>query len=140
MKKYANLALAYAVVALVAGVFYREFTKLSGFEGVTRLSLVHGHYLALGTLFFLVALVLEKLFAFSVRPGAGGAVLAYNVGLNVAAVGFLARGLADVLAPELPKALDASISGVAGIGHVLLGVGLILILLKVRAAAAPAAA
>lgn len=34
-KKYANLALVYAVVAMVFGVFFREFTKFQGFEGKT---------------------------------------------------------------------------------------------------------
>ncbi len=37
-RRYANMALAYAVIAMVFGVFYREFTKFSHFTGVTRLS------------------------------------------------------------------------------------------------------
>ena len=31
MKKYLNIALAYAIAAMAGGVFYREFTKYSGF-------------------------------------------------------------------------------------------------------------
>ena len=38
MKKYLNLSLAYAVAAMAGGVFYREFTKLNGFVGVTALA------------------------------------------------------------------------------------------------------
>ncbi len=38
MKKYLNWVLVYTLVALAFGVFYREYTKLAGFAGVTRLS------------------------------------------------------------------------------------------------------
>ncbi|MEG1991497.1 MAG: DUF2871 family protein, partial [Christensenella sp.] len=31
MKKYLNISLIYAIVAMAGGVFYREFTKLNGF-------------------------------------------------------------------------------------------------------------
>ena len=44
-KRYANLALVYAVIAMVFGVFYREFTKIKYFTGQTNLSIIHTHYL-----------------------------------------------------------------------------------------------
>lgn len=52
MKKYIHLALIYAVCALVAGVFYREFTKWNGFTGVTTLGKVHTHLFMLGMFLF----------------------------------------------------------------------------------------
>ncbi len=62
MKKYINLALIYAVCALVAGVFYREFTKWNGFTGVTTLGKVHTHLFMLGMFLFLfVALFAQNL-------------------------------------------------------------------------------
>ena len=54
MKKYLNIALAYAIAAMAGGVFYREFTKCSGFTGVTALGKVHAHLFLLGMLVFLV--------------------------------------------------------------------------------------
>ena len=48
MKKYLNLSLGYAVAAMAGGVFYREFTKLNGFTGVTTLGKVHPHLFLLG--------------------------------------------------------------------------------------------
>ena len=54
MKKYLNIALAYAIAAMAGGVFYREFTKYSGFTGVTALGKVHAHLFLLGMLVFLV--------------------------------------------------------------------------------------
>ena len=47
-------------------------------------------------------------------------------------LGFLMRGLAQVWGTELSRGLDASISGIAGIGHILTGVSIILLLLKIR--------
>ena len=41
MKRYANTAVVYAVIAMIFGVFYREFTKFNGFEGQTVLSAIH---------------------------------------------------------------------------------------------------
>ena len=41
MKRYMNMALLYAVLAMVGGVFYREFTKFNGFTAKTTLGVVH---------------------------------------------------------------------------------------------------
>ena len=130
-KRYANMAIVYAVIAMVFGVFYREFTKFSDFTGQTRLSVMHTHYFLLGMIFFLVLMLAEKIFAFSDR-NAGRCLIVYHVGLNVTGLGFLMRGLTQVWGTELSRGLDASISGIAGIGHILTGVSIILLLLKIR--------
>lgn len=64
-RHFATLAMVYAVIAMALGVFYREFTKFSGFAGRTSLSFLHTHYFALGMVFFLILMLLEKTFAFS---------------------------------------------------------------------------
>lgn len=48
MKRYMNAALLYAVLAMAGGVFYREFTKFTGFTAKTTLSVIHTHYFMLG--------------------------------------------------------------------------------------------
>lgn len=65
MKRYMNLTLLYAVLAMVGGVFYREFTKFNGFTNKTTLGVVHTHYFLLGMVFFLLLLLLEKNFSFT---------------------------------------------------------------------------
>lgn len=131
MKRYADASLLYALIAMAGGVFYREFTKFSGFTGKTALSVVHTHYFLLGMVFFLLLLLLEKSFAFSGEKT--GCVLAlYHVGLNVTGAALLVRGVAQVLALPLSRGMDASLSGVAGIGHLLLGVSMVLLLLRIR--------
>lgn len=52
MKQYINCSIVYAVLALVGGVFYREFTKLNGYTDWTTLFVVHTHYFILGMMFF----------------------------------------------------------------------------------------
>ena len=44
MKRYMNLTLLYAVLAMVGGVFYREFTKFNGFTDKTTLGVVPVSY------------------------------------------------------------------------------------------------
>ena len=131
MKRYANTALLYAILAMVGGVFYREFTKFNGFTAKTTLSVVHTHYFLLGMVFFLLILVLEK--AFSFTGAKTGRVLAlYHVGLNLTAVMLVVRGVPQVLGTSLSAGMNAAISGIAGIGHILLGVSLILMLLQIK--------
>ena len=131
MKRYMNMALMYAVFAMVGGVFYREFTKFNGFTQKTALSVVHTHYFLLGMVFFLLLLLLEKNFSFT-GAKTGRVLAAYHIGLNLTAVMFVVRGLTQVLAPALSRGMDAAISGMAGIGHILLGVSLVLLLLQIK--------
>ena len=131
MKRYMNTALLYAVFAMAGGVFYREFTKFNGFTGKTTLSVVHTHYFLLGMVFFLLLLLLEKNFSFT-DAKTGRVLAAYHIGLNLTAVMFVVRGLTQVLAPALSRGMDAAISGMAGIGHILLGVSMVLLLVHIR--------
>ena len=131
MKRYMNTALLYAVFAMAGGVFYREFTKFNSFTGKTTLSVVHTHYFLLGMVFFLLLLLLEKNFSFTAAK-TGRVLAAYHIGLNLTAVMFVVRGLTQVLAPALSRGMDAAISGMAGIGHILLGVSMVLLLVQIR--------
>lgn len=135
IKRYANMALAYAVAAMIFGVFYREFTKFSGFSGQTALSVIHTHYFLLGMFFSLLLMLIEKAFSFS-DQNTGKILIVYQLGLNITALGFLMRGLTQVWETELSKGMNAPISGIAGIGHILTGICLILLLLKIRKRAA----
>ena len=130
MKRYINTALVYAILAMVGGVFYREFTKFNGFTAKTTLSVVHTHYFLLGMVFFLL-LVLEKSFSFT-GPKTGRILAFYHVGLNLTAVMLVIRGVTQVLGTALSSGMSAAISGMAGIGHILLGVSLVLLLVQLK--------
>lgn len=135
MKKYLNLSLAYAIAAMAGGVFYREFTKYSGFTGVTALGKVHAHLFLLGMLVFLVVALygahndLTKIKTFRAF------LWTYNIGVPLTAVMLVIRGVAQVKGLALSAAANASISGIAGIGHILTGAGIILLLLSLKTVA-----
>lgn len=136
MKKMINIAFIYGIVAMVAGVFYREFTKFNGFIGVTTLGKMHGHFLMLGTIFILILGLIADRYHVQEQKGFNTAFLTYNLGLVWMEVMFLVRGIVQVLNIEVSSGINAAISGVAGIGHILLGVGFVLIFLKLKKAVA----
>lgn len=133
MKRYMNGAITYAALAMAGGVFYREFTKFNHFTGQTTLSVLHTHYFVLGMLFFLLLLLLEKSFAFS-SAKSDKILLFYNIGLNTTVAMLFARGITQVLNMSLSSGQDAAISGIAGLGHIILGVSIIYILLEIKKA------
>lgn len=131
MKRYMSSALLYAILAMIGGVFYREFTKFNGFTARTTLSVVHTHYFLLGLVFFLLLVVLEKNLSFT-EAKTGRVLAVYHIGLNLTAVMLVVRGVTQVMGADLSKGVDAAISGMAGIGHILLGVSLVLLLLQIK--------
>lgn len=131
-KTLVNTALVYALAGMAGGVFYREFTRFHVFEEQTTLSFVHTHLFLLGMCFFLLAAVIDRQFEVTRRRGFPAFYLLYNVGLLVTTGGLVWRGLVQVWGSELSIGMDSVISGVSGLGHILLGIGIILffVLLK----------
>lgn len=132
MKKYLNISLIYAVAALICGVFYREFTKWNGYNEVTTLRKAHVHLLVMGMIVFLMVALfsihqeLEKCKIFRVF------MLIYNIGLPITTVMMVVRGITQVMNTSLSHGADAAISGIAGIGHILTGVGIVLLLVSLK--------
>ena len=132
MKKYLNLSLLYAIAAMVGGVFYREFTKFQGFTGVTALGKVHTHLFLLGMLVFLIVALfaahndLTNIKTFRVF------LWVYNIGVPLTSLMLLVRGVTQVLGLSLTYVASAAISGIAGIGHILTGVGIVLLLVSLK--------
>lgn len=129
MKKVMNSAVVYFILAMVAGVFYREFTKMADFTGQTSLGVLHTHLLILGTG---VGLLLAFVFKKEQPKHFNGLFLAYNVSLSVMICTMLMRGIVEVQGVVLNSALDASLSGVAGLSHGGMAVCLLLFLLEIR--------
>ena len=131
LKRYMNASMLYAILAMAGGVFYREFTKFNSFTAKTSLGVVHTHYFLLGMVVFLLLLLLEKNFAFT-GAKTKRLLLTYHIGLNLTAVMLVVRGVTQVLGVALSSSMSAAISGIAGIGHILLGVSSLLLLLQVK--------
>ena len=130
MKKIFNAAFTYMILGVLAGLFYREFTKANDFpEGdFTQLSVVHTHLLTLGFIVMLLVLALDKLFGLSGSKLFSWFFITYNVGL-VLTVGMMVwHGSLTVLGEES----NAMIAGIAGLGHIALSVSLVLFFLALR--------
>lgn len=135
MKKYLNMSLAYAIAAMAGGVFYREFTKWNGFTGVTALGKVHTHLFMLGMIMFLIVALFAERYPLSEQKTFRMFVRVYNMGVPVTSLMMVVRGITQVLNLPLSKGASSAISGIAGIGHILTGAGMILLLLSLRKAA-----
>lgn len=139
MQKLLAAAFIYMVAGVASGLFYREFTKLNDFpEGqYTQLAVVHTHLLTLGVIVLLIALVLEKVFAVSRSPRLFACFFwLYNAGVVLTAAMMVWHGTLTVLGEDS----SAMIAGVAGIGHILITVALILFFVALRRAVLDAVA
>ena len=124
MKRHVKIALIYAVLAMVFGVFYREFTKAYDFDGITALGRIHTHLFVLGMgVFLLVALFDDRLNLQSSKLYLPFMII-YNCGVGVLVTMLTVRGVFDVIGGEYS---DGAISGIAGLGHVVLAVGIVLL-------------
>lgn len=120
MQKLARASLSYMIIGLISGVYFREFTKLKDFTDWTQLSVVHTHTLILGMFFFLIVLLLEKNFNLTQHKNFKKFYVIYNIGLGLTILMLLTHGTMTVLGNDVSPA----ISGIAGLGHIILTVGL----------------
>ena len=132
MRKCLDFSLTYAVTAMVCGVFYREFTKYQDFTGVTALGKVHAHLFLLGMVMFLIVALFAMHWNLDGQKNFRWFLRTYNIGVPLTAAMLLVRGVTQVLGLTLTTGASAAMSGIAGIGHILTGVGLILLLLALR--------
>lgn len=127
MKRLFNLSFFYLILGLALGIFFREFTKLNDFTGITTLSATHTHALVLGFIFFLVIVILEKVFTISNIKHFNIWLITYNIGLLSLISTLVARGILYVLNKDF-----VGLPHIAGTSHAILGLSLIwfMIILK----------
>ena len=133
MKRLLNAAFIYMLVGVASGLFYREFTKLNDFaEGqFTQLGLAHTHLLTLGFIVLLIVLALEKVFGISSSPKLFAWFFwLYNAGVVLTSTMLIWHGSLTVLGQESNK----MISGIAGLGHMLITAGMIVFFVALRRA------
>ncbi|MEV4186574.1 DUF2871 domain-containing protein [Streptosporangium canum] len=123
MRKILHTAHIYMIVGVVSGLYYREITKLNDFTGDTQLGVVHTHLLTLGMVFFLIVLMLEKTFTLTAGKLFTWFFWVYNAGLALTVLMMTVHGTQTVLGAQTSPVIP----GIAGLGHILLTVGLILL-------------
>ena len=125
MKKIVNTALIYAIIAMLCGILYREGSRFLELTDSTSWSLTHTHFFILGMFFFLIVLVLEKEFHITTDKKFNIFYIIYNLGLIITGIMLWVRGMIDIVG-NVSSTYDKMVSGISGIGHILLGVGIIL--------------
>lgn len=128
MKKLINASFIYAILALVSGVFYREFTRGLDFADRTTLSVMHVHLFVLGSLVFLLLVLFEKEFKITKNKSFNKFFVIYNLGLIFMIAMFVWRGIDQVLGLNG----GAMISGIAGISHIIFSVGIVIMFIIIR--------
>lgn len=130
MRRLFFAATAYVIIGVSAGLFYREFTKANDFPGATQLGLAHTHLLTLGFIVLLIVLVLERVFTLSSSRLFRWFFWIYNAGIVLTASMLVWHGMLQVQGIEASK----MIAGIAGLGHMLVGAGFVLLLVSLRKA------
>ena len=125
MKRHILFVLVYAALAMACGVFYREFTKGYGFTGDTALGKVHTHLFLLGMVVFLLFALFDAKLDLQKHRLYLPFMIVYNAGVGVMSVMLIVRGVFDVTG-GMSAGADGAVSGVAGLGHILVGAGIVL--------------
>ena len=132
-KRLWNTAVIYFVLAIVAGVFYREFTKFHGYTVKTTLAYLHTHLFVLGMfLFFFIMILCDQKKGMCESKSFRRFFVLYNIALPLLVCTMAVRGIVQVQNIQLTDTMDAMISGFAGISHILLTIALCLFLAVLR--------
>lgn len=116
-------AAAWTGLGLLAGLYYRELTRMTGHPSGTQLAVAHTHLLVLGTVFGLLFLLLEHQFQLSRSKLFTGFFWTWIVGTSITAGSQVFKGSLQVLGSAASD--SKAIAGISGMGHILLTVALV---------------
>ncbi len=121
-------ASVYLVLGLAGGLFYRELTKSHDYpeSSVSQLGVLHTHLLTLGFLFFLLVLVVDRVFGLGDEKLFQPFFWIYNAGLLLTAGTMAVHGTLTVLG----QSSSAAVSGIAGMGHIVVTVALLILMVS----------
>lgn len=132
MKKLINISGIYGLLAFISGVFFREFTKAYNFTSHTSLGVAHVHLMVLGAFLFLVLSLFSRDTCIMDTGKFKKFMVTYNIGLPFMVIMFFVRGIIQVKSIEVSKAMNGMISGLAGISHLLVAIGLVFLFLSLK--------
>lgn len=136
MKKLWKTAFVYLIAAVVFEVALAAILEATGVHAVgggvaprPMGLIIHTHLLGLGFFFYILLMILDKLFDLNHDPGFARFQLFYNAGLLLSAVIMAYRSLGEIFAYEANKMLAM---GAGTVGHILVTVGLIMFALILK--------
>lgn len=132
MNKMIQIALNYAIFSMASGVYSREMTKIFAFTGKTYLNSVHSMLFTLGTIMFLILALFSINTNLLEIKNLKKAIVIYNIGVVMANLLLILRGTIQVLNINLSNVLDKSISGFAGLSHIITAIGMVMLFLILK--------
>ncbi|REI11575.1 DUF2871 domain-containing protein [Staphylococcus felis] len=130
MKRILYAFMVYTMLGLFSGFLYRELTLHYHYTGETQMSVLHTHLLTLGMFMFLILIPIEKLFKLSSYYLFNWFFIIYNLGVIITVGMQFAKGFTQISG----QGNAAALSGFAGIGHVIITAGFILLFFLLRQA------
>ncbi|MBI5974413.1 DUF2871 domain-containing protein [Staphylococcus canis] len=123
MKRLMYSSMIYTILGMLSGIFYREMTRANDFSGYSQLNVTHTHLLTLGTMMFLIFLLLESRFHLTQYGKLfNGFFYAYHAGVIITVGMQFVNGIATIKGFETSPAL----AGISGLGHVVISFALVL--------------
>ncbi|MBQ5557307.1 MAG: DUF2871 family protein [Bifidobacteriaceae bacterium] len=126
-----GFACGYMILGMVVGVIAREITRRKGFDAqkakTTNLLDLHVHTFMLGMAMFLILALFAHISDFTGSVLFRWFLCIYNIGLLGMLAMLAVRGTLELKETKPSKAVNASVSGTAGLFHVTLCAGFILL-------------
>lgn len=123
MKKLMYSSAFYTLLGLLSGLFYREMSKAENFSGYSQLNITHTHLLVLGTIMFLIFMIIE----FQLKLTANRQLFNYffyifHLGVLITVTMQFINGIAAMKDFNVSPAT----AGIAGLGHIMITLAFIL--------------
>lgn len=118
------ISIFYLMISLLSGLFYHEIAYYTHFTGTSTLRFVHPHGIILGAFLFLIIPLFMKNYAIQENKYFSKFIISYNLGLIISLVFMIIRGITQLLLIPVSSFSDHLIGGLAGIGHIILTIGI----------------
>lgn len=126
-----GLATSNLIMGLIAGAFYREFTKFYSFTSPNHLQKLHVHILVLGFIFMTVLYMITKKYGGNRIKTLKKPLYIYLSGFTLSMACMMIIGIFEVVSQNSPTINSQAIAGISGLGHILLASGLIWLMIRV---------
>lgn len=123
MKKLMFSSAFYTLLGLLSGLFYREISKGENFSGYSQLNVTHTHLLVLGTIMFLIFMVIEHQLKLTRNSKLFNSFFyIFHLGVLVTVAMQFVNGIATIKG----FSVSSAIAGIAGLGHIFISIAFIL--------------
>lgn len=113
----------YTLLGMLSGLFYREMSKGENFSGYSQLNITHTHLLVLGTIMFLIFMVIEYQLKLTKNSKLFNSFFyIFHLGILVTVAMQYINGIATIKGFSVSPA----IAGIAGLGHIMISIAFIL--------------